>query len=258
MQNKIAYIFLFFFLATSCTQNKNYGDPIVEPAIILKSLMSFLVYREDYLRLSEDFTAFDPASHIISKETFLKLFSSGEYLPLRLISKDSSSYYRLNKLSDTTNEDIQQTIKSWGEHLYALYKMEGKELPGYNFVDLEGNTYNKETSKGKILVLKCWFIGCVPCVKEMPALNEVVKQYKNRRDILFVSLAFDSKEDLKKFLKNITFNYQIVPDQEKYIMEDLKITSFPTHLIINKKGLITKVVNDYKEMVSALNKEALK
>lgn len=84
-------------------------------------------------------------------------------------------------------------LKYKAEREYKNYQMEGKELPDFNFTDLDGTVYDKETTAGKIVVLKCWFIGCVPCVEEMPALNKLVNQYRNQKDIVFVSLAFDKK-----------------------------------------------------------------
>jgi hypothetical protein len=110
--------------------------------------------------LSQDFAALDPASEIISKEAFLQLLSSGEYLTLRLDSKDSLSCYQLYKLSATDNADIRLTLNSWDSQELTLYKLEGTKFPGFNFVDLAGKVYSNETIKRKILVLKCWYIGC--------------------------------------------------------------------------------------------------
>jgi peroxiredoxin len=259
MKNIFASFLLFLILVSlSCTQKHNYGNPVVSPDIVLKNMMAFLSYREKNVMLSEDFTALDTASEIISKEAFLQFLSSGEYLPLRLDSKDSSSCYQLYKLSPSDNADIRMTLKRWGNQELALYKLEGTKFPGFNFVDLAGNVYSNETTKGKILVLKCWYIGCTYCVKEMPALNEMVTQYKNRKDILFVSLAFDSKEALTTFLQKRAFNYSIVPDQKDYIIDVLKVHMYPTHFIVNKQGIIARAVNDEKALAIALKKEAVK
>jgi hypothetical protein len=38
--------------------------------------------------------------------------------------------------------------------------------------------------------------------------------------------------------------------------ETLQLNAFPTHLIINKEGLITKVLNNYKSLEVALEKES--
>jgi len=75
---------------------------------------------------------------------------------------------------------------------------------------------------------------------------------------LFVSLAFDTKDELTKFLKKRPFIYSIVPDQEEFMREVLNLHMYPTHYIINKQGLITKVVNDGKALAVELKIEASK
>lgn len=254
----LSLICFFVLTASSYPQAAGHGDPVVEPAKVLGNIQSWLIYNRDYLKLSGNFIALDPASNTISKELFLKSLSSGKYLPLRLTSKNSNSYYKLYKLPASVDNDVLSTIKDLGEVEYEHFKMEGKELPGYNFVDLNGKAYNKKAVLGKILVLKCWFIRCQQCVEEMPALNKLVAKYKDRKDILFVSLAFDSKKDLQTFLTKRNFNYEVVPDQQNYIINDLKINIFPTHLIINKQGKIAKVVGSADELIAALDNEALK
>ena len=248
---------ILVLIYSSCSQTTGYEKINVKPAAILKDFKSWWNYTSTNIHLSLDFTAFDTASNIISKVSFLQLLRSGNYIPLQLSSKDSSLHYQLYNISSSVDNDVHKTIKELAEVGYTHYMMEGKELPGFNFTNLEGEVYNKETFKGKIVVLKCWFIHCQRCIEEMPALNELISHYKNRKDILFISLAFDSKEELKKFLANRTFNYTVVPDQQFYLKTKLKITSYPTHLVINKAGLISKVVDDEKELAMALKNEAL-
>lgn len=259
MKNSLVYLLLLYALTvTSCTQKPDYGSPVVPPDAISKNMMAFLTYRERNVCLSEDFTALGPASEIITKDAFLNLLSSGDYLPLRLAPKANLVAYQLYKLDASANQDIRHTLQSWGSHEYALYKMEGTTFPKFEFIDLNGDAFSNETAKGKILVLKCWYIGCTACVNEMPALNALVAKYKDRSDILFVSLAFDSKEKLGRFLKKRTFNYSVVSDQEGFIRDVLKISMYPTHFIVNRQGMIAKVVNDEKALASALQKEESK
>jgi thiol-disulfide isomerase/thioredoxin len=256
MKKTVVYFLLLVALATfSCKPSVNYGEPVVPPAAILKDIMSFLIYRQQHLRLAEDFTAIDQSSSVIDHEMFFKQLASGNFLPLRLTSKDSSAYYQLYPFDAARYEDLQITLRQWGEHLYALHQMEGKELPAFAFTDLAGKTYTKENTKGKIVVVKGWFIGCVPCVKEMPALNKLVKEYSNREDVVFVSLAFDNERQLRSFLKQFPFAYAVVPNQQTYLLETLNVNEFPTHILLNKQGRIVKVVNDHQELAVALQKE---
>lgn len=220
--------------------------------------MNFWYYWNDNVKLSRDYIAYNENNKQITKEVFLKKLISGDYLPLRLKSKDSSLYYGIYKLNDSVNEGIPRTISLYGNLFYKYEQMEGKPLPGFNFVDLNGNIYNKKTCKGKIVVLNCWFIGCHACVKEMPELNQLVHHYKNQKDILFVSIAPDSLYQLKQFLSKTRFDYAVVPNMRQYLNDTINLTMYPTDIIINKKGLVANMMNDPHELEIALKKEASK
>ena len=131
--------------------------------------------------------------------------------------------------------------------------MEGKRLPEYNFIDLNGISYNREDTKGKLLVLKCWFITCKVCVEEFPELNKLVDKYK-KENISFVSLAFDEKDKLVEFLKTKTFKYPTIPLQKDYMAKKLKINQYPTHLIVDSNGVIIKMVNNVKTLSYELDR----
>ena len=248
---------LFSLLTFSCQQVSKYGQPIARPEVITKSTVIFSAYWYKYVRLGEDYTALDSAENILDKGLFLKALMTGRYLPLRLTTKDSSAYYQLYPF-ENANGDIKFSIQRWSEQLYSNYQKEGKTLPGLPWVDVKGNVYNVENTKGKILVLKCWFVHCLPCVKEMPALNELVRDYSNRKDILFVSLAFDKKSALDSFLAKTKFDYATVAEKKAYMIDTLGIMAWPRHILVNKQGIISKVLNDKKELAIALKKEAAK
>ena len=176
-------------------------EPVKNPKDIVSSFNSFWTYWNKDVKLSEDFVAYNENDAIIDKEFFLNEISTGEYLPLRLQSNDSINYYKLYNITDVENNDIINTVKMYGEQYYKYFEMEDKPLPGFSYVDLNGKNYTPENCKGKIIVLNFWFIHCNSCVAEMPELNQMVNSYKDRNDILFISMAFDSKNKLEEFLK---------------------------------------------------------
>jgi thiol-disulfide isomerase/thioredoxin len=107
--------------------------------------------------------------------------------------------------------------------------------------------------KGKIVVIKCWYIHCAACIKEFPEVNNLVRKYKDRKDIIFISLAEDTPEQLKSFLVKKPLSYSVVPNMKDYMNLTLQLNAFP-HFIINKDGSIAKVMSDYKSLVVALAK----
>lgn len=218
------------------------GDPVVPPEKILAD--GFMGYKQDLLNLAAKFTPLDTAAHPISREAFLQAFASGDYLPLKVRPGKDSNTYRLYYLPDSTNKSVRNTIRYYGELYWQHYKREGETIPDFNFTDVNGVVYNKATLKDKTIDLKFWFIHCQACVEEMPELNRLVEEYREHKDVLFVSMAFDTKEQLQKFLKTTRFLYATIPVPEKFISEEMKISIYPTHMII-RNGVIQKIPDSY-------------
>ena len=249
---------LVALVPSSCrSQAPSHGGPTANPQFILSSLDNCWAYWYQEVRLSENFVPYNENDSVISKDYFLREVSSGKYFPLKLKSNNTLAYYKLYKISKKVNKSIREDIvMRFGELSYEFFKMEGKPLPGFNFVDINGNVYNKENCKGKIVVLNFWFIGCTACKREIPDLNKLVAFYKHRKDIVFLSIAPDKPDSLKKFLKKMPFNYAAVSDIN-HLTERLNIQMFPTQMILNRKGEIAKVPEDAKELAIELEKELL-
>ena len=257
MKKYISFLLSVVLIATiSCSRKPNYGSPNVDFESIKKSQSLWWTYHCKNIVLSSNFIALDHSSNRISKDLFLKNLTTGDFIPLKLTSTDST-YYKLYRLDRTSDKTIPDVIKIVADEASKNFRMEGTVFPKFDLKDLNGVEYTNEKTKGKTVVLKCWFIACAPCVAEFPQLNELVAKYKNRDDIVFVSLAFDSKEKLEPFLLKKPFRYAVVPDQKQFMFSDLDIKSYPTHIIIDKNGIIRKVVTSADEMIDALENDVL-
>lgn len=256
VKTKLVLVLLMFLNSELHARQSTLGSPVLAPEKIVKDMMSWLHYDRDYLRLSEDFTAYSETSGKISKGQFLDRIAGGKSFPVRLSTKDGSLSYKLYKMPLSASADLKMIIKDYGRRYNEDYQREGKRMPSFSFVDLNGNKYNQANTKGKIVVIKCWFIACGACVEEMPRLNELVNQYKNRKDVIFISLASDAKPALNAFLKKKKFSYPVVAKQESFMSNDLKIDSYPTHIIVDQRGLVAKVVTNVQELIPALEKVA--
>lgn len=254
MQKAISII--VFLIFTSTFAQTKYGKPEVDPIQIQKTYTDWSAYQSKKIMLSRDFVALDILSKEISKESFLDQLANGNFIPIRLKSDDSIYYYKLFKIQPKSDTSIKATINQIGFDAYKNYKMEGTAFPNFSFRDLDGNIVSNESMKGKIIVIKCWYIHCTPCIREFPQVNKLTEEYKDRKDILFISLAEDSPEQLKTFLARKPLSYSVIPDMKIYMNESLQLNSFPTHFILNKEGLISKVLPNFESLEVALAKES--
>jgi thiol-disulfide isomerase/thioredoxin len=216
-------------------------------------------YNYDYynIHLAQDFIALNTNSTVLSKTQFLNKLITGKFLALKTAIENNIPTYKLFKLN-SKHSDIASIIIQSASSEISNYKMEGKKLPNFNFTDLNGNIYNGATTKGKIIILKCWFIHCKVCVQEFPELNELVNKNNKDKNIIFLSLASDNKYDLIDFLKKKPFNYAVVPNSDKYMSQSLGVQQYPTHLFVDKNGVIQKVVNSADDLIAFLQKTKLK
>ena len=243
---------LLILIVVSCSPNKEKPDPDNPNSYFLSQKLWLKYYHS--LRFGEDFTAFDTTSSIMDKKQFYLSIMSGKYLPMRSVSGDSI-YYKLYRNVNTDSEHL-IFVQSLARKEFLEHRLLGKPLPNFDFTSLDGQKINAETTRDKIVAIKFWFTGCVPCVKAMPALNKLKESFQDRKDIVFLSLALNNEADLKKFLSKTEFHFTTIGDKRDYILEELDVTAFPTYMLINKKGQVIKVVDKDKMLEDFLRIEA--
>ncbi len=245
-------------ITTPKIDSSKIGKPIIEEKDIMANFGSFWTYYVTNIKFFEDFVPFDTTGATIKKVDFLKALISAEYYPLAIYSKDSLINYKLAKIPTKSPENVGAYMRQDSRIALAHYMMEGKSIPAFSFSDVNGKLYTSENTKGKIVLFKCWFINCGACILEMPQLNRMVEKYKDRDDILFISLAIDPKKPLQAFLKTTQFDYVTIPNQEEYMDKQLKVSAYPWHFLINKQGLLVKAVGEAADIEMLLERELKK
>jgi peroxiredoxin/uncharacterized DUF497 family protein len=113
----------------------------------------------------------------------------------------------------------------------------GSEARAFKAIDVNGNMVDLSSFKGKkTVVLNFWFTACKPCIQEMPELNKMMAEMKGK-DVEFISICNDGKEDVKDFLTKIKYDYRCIPSGLG-IANQYNVMAYPTHVVINKKGEI--------------------
>jgi peroxiredoxin len=119
---------------------------------------------------------------------------------------------------------------------------------------LKGENVSLAQLKGKVVVLNFWFVGCAPCVKEMPDLNTLVDKFKDNPNVVFLAPTFDNLLKVNDFLKKKAFNYTIIPDARGWI-NDYAISTYPTHVIIDRRGTIAfSQINEGEKVIALMEK----
>lgn len=72
----------------------------------------------------------------------------------------------------------------------VIEKVESGEIaPDFSFITADGKSYTLRNFRGKVVILNFWASWCPPCVKEFPALLEVVAAFP--QDVILIALSSD-------------------------------------------------------------------
>ncbi|WP_029034714.1 TlpA family protein disulfide reductase [Salinimicrobium terrae] len=246
------FFFGSFLFLTSCEEN----EKMTESELIFSSIQTdqakWWRYHKTNIDLASDFIPLGEEGDTISEKAFFEEILTGDFITLKLKSNTGTDRYQLFRLGEDADDDISYTIMADTYPEYRHFMMEGQEFPDFELTDLEGRKFSKDLAEGKTLVVKTWFLRCKPCIEEMPQLNELVEEYKNREDVIFMSLSLDPEEELKDFLTTREFNYPVIANQKAFIEDTLGFSIYPTHIVVEPSGKIKKVVNTAPEMIAAL------
>jgi peroxiredoxin len=131
---------------------------------------------------------------------------------------------------DSTVKDTIYNSRNWKDCVL------GKHVPDIDLITISGKSFQMKNLRGKVIVLNFWFTACVPCIAEMPALNKLVKEYKNK-DVMFFGITYDNLKTIKtKFLPKYKFDFNIVSDSKS--ITEMFSAGYPTTYIIDKNGII--------------------
>ena len=176
----------------------------------------------------------------INSEDLMKIMMSNEFIPEPYLDeKKNVKAFVIRKATAEEKEMMAKMQRGEMEMEQEKSKLLGTKAIDFRLSDLNAKNYNLSELRGKVVVLNFWFIACQPCIMEMPELNELVDEYKNK-DVVFLAIALNSAKELKKFLKKNKFNYSIIADGQA-TAQTYQIKGYPTNLIIDKSGVIQYV-----------------
>jgi thiol-disulfide isomerase/thioredoxin len=121
-------------------------------------------------------------------------------------------------------------------HLYP-----SKASPDFTAYDTEGKSYGPSQWRGKVVYIDVWATWCGPCKKEIPELQKLEEEYKNR-EVQFVSISTDRDEQAWiNFLKTQPMGglqLHQANREEGSISKAYIVNSIPRFILLNRKGEI--------------------
>lgn len=114
----------------------------------------------------------------------------------------------------------------------------GRKLPDAGLVTLDGKVTDlRQLTGGKPTLVNFFSRSCVPCVKEMPALEAARKASGDRLHVVGVAVG-DSADDTRAFVASTKVTYPIVRDPQSLVLSGFSVGSIPTTIAVDASGTI--------------------
>ncbi|MBV7532895.1 TlpA disulfide reductase family protein [Chitinophaga sp. sic0106] len=110
-----------------------------------------------------------------------------------------------------------------------------------SFVDMQGRAVSPDALKGKIIVIDFWATWCIPCMQEMPYLQQLYDQHKNNKDVVFMitnSGAKNTLADAQGWSGHKKYSFPVFYNTDPEIGDKFKFNIIPASYLIDKKGNI--------------------
>lgn len=117
----------------------------------------------------------------------------------------------------------------------------GQPLPALNLPDLDGQPHPLGAYRGRRVLINLWASWCLPCLKEMPALDQAQHKF-GEKGVIVLGIAMDEPTHVRAFLAAHPVNYPILIGHTHSPSTSLKLgnvtQTLPYSLLIDEDGRI--------------------
>jgi cytochrome c biogenesis protein CcmG/thiol:disulfide interchange protein DsbE len=121
---------------------------------------------------------------------------------------------------------------------------EGFVAPDFTLETTDQQTITLSELKGQAVLVNVWATWCPPCRAEMPAIEKLYLEYRDRGFIVLGlnDTVQDKQEAIIPFIKEYNLTFPILLDELGEVSHTYQIRSLPTSFFINRDGTVNEVV----------------
>lgn len=119
------------------------------------------------------------------------------------------------------------------------------------------NTVKISDFKGKVVLLDFWYLSCYPCLRAIPDLIKLQKEFND--DLVIIGINdVDDQEFITEYFKEREVNYFSTYKTDKNFSKNLNINTHPTIVLYDKQGKLIHTDTGYSKAGMRSLKRAIK
>ncbi|MEM6844090.1 MAG: TlpA disulfide reductase family protein [Bacteroidota bacterium] len=128
------------------------------------------------------------------------------------------------------------------EKLATLDLVEGDTIPNFYAVDIRDSLVSVRDYQDQLLYVNFWATWCGPCIKNIPALNDMIMSYSNQDNIVFLNVCLESDKDrwLTAIQRYDLLGTNVFAEGQwsKKLRAMFNISGIPTYVLIAKGNVL--------------------
>jgi peroxiredoxin len=124
------------------------------------------------------------------------------------------------------------------ERAGVLEFKEGQRGPAFSLATLDGRRAALADYRDKLVILNFWATWCVPCTDEMPALEALWKDYRER-GIVVLGVSVDRgapRPLIEPYVRNLALTFPILLDPDSKTATAWRVTALPATFVVKPGG----------------------
>jgi len=114
----------------------------------------------------------------------------------------------------------------------------GDSAPQFALSDLSGKDVTLEGERGNIVVLNFWATWCGTCLSEIPVIEKIYREFKDKHVSVLTVLVDDDGGMIDSIKKRMNLTYPVYADPEGLVADSYQVWGVPETFIIDDGGII--------------------
>jgi peroxiredoxin len=118
--------------------------------------------------------------------------------------------------------------------------LSGAPAISYDIPRLGGGSDSVARHRGSVVLMNFWATWCPPCKEEMPALEQLWREFRGRGLVVLGIDQGESPSQVSAFVKRLGISFPILLDSDQQYATSYVSVGLPTSILVSRDGHVLK------------------
>jgi thiol-disulfide isomerase/thioredoxin len=122
---------------------------------------------------------------------------------------------------------------------FTALAQDTQPAPRFNAKTMKGETFTKESLKGKVVLLQFWTTWCPYCKQDEAVMERIEKQFGDKGLVILAIDVNESKKTVTNYLKQHPRSCRVVLTEDTNLAARFEAKSYPVYVVLDKDGNVS-------------------